>query len=387
MMRYKKIAACGLAGIMCFAMVPVQSMAGSPEFAYTADVWAALRDNKLEFGEIDKLVHEYNATVLQNQIDYEEFRGEDQDDIAEDYYDAADEIYNSLDYPSSGDENYASGISAYLNGQLQADNLREQGDDNVEDGDIKKLGYDQTEAELVKQAQELMITYWNRVYSLESLQKSKEQAEAAYNSTVTKLSAGMSTQAQVLSAQEAVASAEASILSAETSISSTKETLCLMLGWTYGADVEISEVPEPDLESIAAIDLNADMEKGVEASYALKILEKKINNARNASNKESLEEQYKSQKETAASSIKSAYQSLILAKSSYDQALQAYTLEQNTMNTAERRLQAGTITKNDYIKQQSACVTAQVAAQTSKLALLTAMVDYEWSVKGLASVS
>lgn len=386
-MRYKKIVACGLAGIMCFASVPVQTLAGSPEFAYTADVWAALRDNKLEFDEIDKLVHEYNATVLQNQIDYEEFRGEDQDDIAKDYYDAADEIYNSIDYPSSGDENYASSISAYLNGQLQADNLREQGDDNVEDGEIKKLGYDQTEAGLVKQAQELMITYWSRLYSLESQKKSKEQAEATYQSTVTKLGAGMATQAQVLSAEEAVASAEASILSAETSISSTKENLCLMLGWTYGADVEIGEVPEPDLESIAAIDLNADVEKGVEASYALRILKKKINNARNASNRESLEEQYKSQKETAASSIKSAYQSLILAKSSYDQALQAYTLEQNTMNTAERRLQAGTITRNDYIKQQSACVTAQVAAQTSKLALLTAMVDYEWSVNGLASVS
>ncbi len=159
-----------------------------PEFAYTAEKWAALRDNKLEFEEIADLVHEYNNKVIQNQIEYEDYRGEDKDDIAQDYYDAADDIYGSLYYPGSGDENYAGSLSSYLSGQIQADNLREQGDDNVEDGDIKKLGYDKEEAELVKQAQGLMITYWSRNKSMASLEKTRDQAQTNYNSTVTRLS-------------------------------------------------------------------------------------------------------------------------------------------------------------------------------------------------------
>ena len=65
-----------------------------------------------------------------------------------DSYDAADDIYGSLEYPDSSDSDYASRLSSYLSSQIQADNLREQGDDNVEDGDVKKLEYDKTEAGL-----------------------------------------------------------------------------------------------------------------------------------------------------------------------------------------------------------------------------------------------
>lgn len=386
-MKHGKTVAGAMAVLLLVSHNPVRAMAGSPEFAYTAEKWAALRDNKLEYEEIGDLVHEYNNTVIQNQIEYEEFRGEDKDDIAEDYYDAADEIYASLYYPSSDQDNYAGSLSSYLNGQVQADKLKEQGDDNVEDGEIKKLGYDQTKAQLVKQAQELMVTYWSQHRSLDSLRRNEETARTNYNSTVAKLNAGMSTQAQVLLAEEGVSSAQASLLSGEASLNSTKESLCLMLGWSYGAEVEIGEVPEPDLEAVASIDLDRDVERGVEASYALKILEKKIANAKSGSNKESLEEQYKSQKETAASSIKSAYRSLTLAKSEYDQAVNAWNLELDAMGTAERKLQAGTITRNDYTKQQASCANAEVAAQTARLALLTAMIEYQWSVDGLAAVA
>lgn len=387
-MVHKKTMTAGILALaLCFCASPAQVLAGSPEFAYTAEKWASLRDDNLEYDEIADLVHEYNNTVIQNQIEYEEYRGETQDDIAEDYYDAADELYASLYYPSSGDEDYASALTSYLSGQLQADELKEQGDDNLEDGDIKKLGYDQMEAELVKQAQELMITYWSQTKSMESLKQTKEQAESSYQSILTKLSAGMSTQAEVSAAAEAVTSAQASILTAETNLDTTKETLCLMLGWKYGAQVAIGQVPEPDLDSISVIDIEADVDKGVEANYALKILQKKIENAQSGSTKESLEAQYKSQKETVASSIKSDYQSLILAKSEYGQALQAYELESDNMDTAERKMQAGIITRNDYISQKASCITAQASVETSQLALLTAMLDYQWSVDGLASVS
>ena len=245
----KRVIGKPVAGIlMCIAVAassPSVSLAGSPEFAYTAEQWASFRDNKLEFDEIAYLIHEYNNTVIQNQIEYKEYRGETRDDISQDYYDAADDVYGAMDYPDSSDSDFASRLSSYLNSQIQVDKLREQGDDNVDDGEIKKLGYDQTEATLVKQAQTSMINYWTQAYNLENLNEGKVQAQLAYDSTVTKLNAGMGTQADVLSAKESVSSAEAAILSARTSLDKTKEELCLMLGWTYGAGVEICDVPEP----------------------------------------------------------------------------------------------------------------------------------------------
>ena len=382
-MKYGKIGAGCLAVVLCLGTMPVTAWAGTPEFAYTAEQWASLRDNQLEFTEIADLIHVYNNTVIQNQLEYEDFRGEDADDIADDYYDAADDIYGSLEYPDSSDSDYASRLSSYLSSQIQADNLREQG----EDGDVKKLEYDKTEAGLVKEAQELMISYWSQTYSLESLEQNKIQARSSYDQTLNRLSAGMSTQAQVLSAREAVTSADASLLSAQSSLGQTKETLCLMLGWTYGAQVDIGDVPEPDLEGMTAINLEEDVSRGVENNYSLKILEKKIANAKSGTNKTSLEQSLKSQKETAASSIKNAYESMMISKSDYEQALNTYEIEAAAMETAERKMAAGTTTRNDYVTQQTAFAAAQVNVRTQKLALLKAQLEYRWSVDGLASVS
>lgn len=84
---------------------------GQPEFAYTAEKWASLRDDKLEFEEIADLVHEYNNTVIQNQIEYQDYRDQDKDDISDDYYEAAQDILNNLDYPDPDEAGFASRLS------------------------------------------------------------------------------------------------------------------------------------------------------------------------------------------------------------------------------------------------------------------------------------
>lgn len=386
MRKLNLITACCLAGAVA-SLTPLQVSAGSPEFAYTAERWAALRDNKLEYDEIGDLIHEYNSTVLQNQIDYKEYRDQDQDDIAQSYYDAAQDIYSNIEYPDSDDSGYAGRLSSALSSELQADRLMEQGDDNVSDSEVIKLGYDQTEMELVKSAQTLMINYWTQLYNLEKLKSSKELSELQYQSTETKLAAGMTTQAQLLSSKEAVTSAEASILSAESSLNQSKQNLCIMTGWSYGADVEIGEVPEPDLGRIEAIDLEADTKTALENNYSLQIVRKKISNAQKNSTKEKLEETLKSNERSVSAGVKNAYQNILLKKSDYDQAQQAYELEKKNMDTADRQMVAGTITKNAYQQQKASFFTAETSVKTSSLSLVQAILEYDWAVNGLASVS
>lgn len=372
---------------LCLNLAPAKVLAASPEFAYSAEKWASLRDDKLEYDEIADLIHEYNSTVIQNQIDYKEYNGEDRDDVSQDYYDTAEEIYANLEYPDTDDSNYGSQMAAALNSKLQADDLVEQGDDNVDDGEVVKLGYDQVEAGLVQQAQKLMVTYWSQTDSLESLKKSKTQAEADYQAELVRLGAGTSTQAQVLSAKTAVSTAEASILSAENSLETTRQNLCQMLGWTYGSNVEIGELPEPDLTAEESTDLNTDVQKALDNSYSLKITQKKLANAHSDTVKSTLEETLKNQRESTSTSVKSAWQDLTLAKSNYEQAVLAYENTQTALQTAERQLQAGTITRNSYQNSQTASQTAEVTVNTRKLSYLTAQIDYEWAVKGLASAA
>ena len=380
-MRQKRISAVCLALAMGTGLgagtgmaLPLTALAGSPEFAYTAEKWASLRDDKLEFGEIADLVHEYNNTVIQNQIEYKDYRDQDKDDISDDYYEAAQDILNNLDYPDPDEAGFASRLSSYLSSKVQADNLMEKGDDNVDDGEIKKLGYDKTEAGLVKSAQEQMISYWKQVYSLDSLNASKQQAELSLQSVNTKLAAGMSVQSELLTAQDAVDSAQASIISAQSGVDKTKESLCLMLGWTYGAAVD----------RILAIDPEADVERGLANSYSLKILQKQLANAAYGSTRDKLEQSLKSQRESAANGIKNSYRNLLLAKDNYDQALQAFALEQDNMRAAETKMAAGTITPNAYQKQQTSYAVAETSVKTKQLDLLNVQVDYDWAVNGLA---
>ena len=383
--RAKRLAGAVLAAGAITAM-PFQAFAQrSPEFAYSAEKWATLRDNKLEFDEISDLVHEYNPTVIQNEISYKDYLTKNRDDVAQDYYDKANEIYSNISYPDSDDANYGSGVAAALRNEQQAKSLMEQGDENTDDQATMRIQYDQAEAKLAKQAQGLMITYWTQYYNLDGQKARIEEAKLSYQSEQNRLAAGMSTQSRVLSAKESVSNAEAALVTAESNLASTKESLCLMLGWGYGADVEIAELAEPDQSKIAAIDVNADIQVALENSYAYRLTKKQLTNARTDSVKEKLSETEKNQRETISNSVKSAYDSLLLAQSSYEQAQSALALQEVSMKSADAKLAAGTITKNTYESQKASYTTAQVTAQTQKLSLLQTMVDYDWAVNGLAS--
>ena len=383
--RAKRLAGAVLAAGTITAM-PFQAFAQrSPEFAYSAEKWATLRDNKLEFDEISDLVHEYNPTVVQNEISYKDYLTKNRDDVAQDYYDKANEIYSNISYPDSDDANYGSGVAAALRNEQQAKSLMEQGDENTDDQATMRIQYDQAEAKLAKQAQGLMITYWTQYYNLDGQKARVEQAKLSYQSEQNRLAAGMSTQSKVLSAKESVSNAEAALVTAESNLASTKESLCLMLGWGYGADVEIAELAEPDQSKIAAIDVNADIQTALENSYAYRLTKKQLTNARTDSVKEKLSETEKNQRETISNSVKSAYDSLLLDQSSYEQAQSALALQEVSMKSADAKLAAGTITKNTYESQKASYTTAQVTAQTQKLSLLQAMNDYDWAVNGLAS--
>lgn len=160
-----------------------------------------------------------------------------------------------------------------------------------------------------------------------------------------------------------------------------------MLGWSYGSEVEIGDLPELELAQVEGIDVEADIEKALANNYNLKLTERRLKNARTEKVRSTQEQKQKNQREAIATNVKDSHTSLLLARANYEQALQAFELEKTSMDSAERKLAAGTITRNDYQNQQSAYLTAEVDVRTRKLALLTAMVDYQWAVDGLASAS
>ena len=382
MKKWKQISACCLAAVLAAAAPTGTAWAGSPEFARSAEEWAKLRDNVMEYDELAGLIHEYNVTVQNNQRDYNEKKNKTSDEIAQDYRDAADAVRSSM----SGDDS-PQAIMQDSMAEAQALSLEQQVDDNVEDSEIFKMTYDQTEATLVSNAQTNMISYHQKARDLDLKKKNRELLAATYDSVVLKMNHGMATQMDVLTAQENLQNADAAILTAESDLENTRQKLCVMLGWRYDASPEIREIPAVDLNRIQSMDPAADKARALENNYTLRINKKKLANSSNNSKKESLQMTIDDNIQRIGSSVDSAYKNVIQSQTAYQQAAVSLEVASKNMEAAERKMQIGTLSRLDYLNQQYAYLQAQVAMEDASMALFQAVESYDWNIDGLASAS
>ena len=382
MKKWKQISACCMAAVLAAAVPTGTAWAGSPEFARSAEEWAKLRDNVMEYDELAGLIHEYNVTVQNNQRDFNEKKNKTSDEIAQDYRDAADAIRSSM----SGEDDAGSILSDAMS-EAQALTLEQQADDSVEDSEIFKMTYDQTEKTLVSNAQANMISYHQKVLDLELKQKNRELLAATYDSVALKMNNGMATQMDLLTAQENLQNADAAILTAQSDLENKRQKLCVMLGWRYDASPEIMGIPSADLNRITAMDPSADKEKALENNYTLRINRKKLANSSSNSKKESLQMTIDDNIQRIGASVDSAYKNVIQAQTAYQQASVALDAASKNMEAAERKMTIGTISRLDYLSQQYAYLQAQTAMKNADMDLFQAMESYDWNVNGLASAS
>lgn len=382
MKKWKQISACCLAAVLAVGAPGTAAWAGSPEFARSAEEWARLRDNVMEYDELAGLIHEYNVTVQNNQRDYNEKKNKTSDEIAQDYREAADAIRSGM----SGEDDAASILSDTM-AEAQALSLEQQADDNVSDSEIFKMTYDQTEATLVSSAQTNMISYHQKVLDLELKQKNRELLAAMYDSAVLKKNNGMATEMDVLTAQENLQNADAAILTAQTELENTKQKLCVMLGWKYDASPEIRDIPAADVNRIASMNPAADREKALENNYTLRINKKKLANSSSNSKKDSLQMTIDDNIQRIGASVDSAYKNVIQAQIAYQQAAVALATETKNMEAAERKMQIGSISRLEYLSQQYAYLQAQTGMKDADMALFQSMESYDWNLNGLASAS
>lgn len=379
----------GLAGVM-LAASPGMALASSPEFARTAEEWAKLRDNSIEYGELEDLIQEYNTTVQTNQLDLNEFRktyGNTKDDVSQKYRDMADEIYSSVSYPDSEDPTYGYMVASVLAAEVQAKNMLQQADDNLEDTEIIYLNYKQAEKTLVTVAQTNMITYEKNRLALQQAEIAKEQAGISIASAQTRLATGTGTQIDVLNAQESLQTAERNIVSAQTDIDTVRQKLQLMLGWRYDDTPEILKVPAADVTRIEQMNPQADLEKAVENNYTVMVNRKKAANSTSTDTINTLNKTIEDNQKKIASALSANYQNVQAAKLAYDQAVAELELENRNLQTIQTQFREGSASQNQLTGQQYTVQTKQLAVEIADLNLLQTMETYDWAVNGLASTS
>lgn len=389
MKGFKRVLPLGLAGLLC-AAAPIQALAGSPAFSRSAEEWARLQDDVIEYDELADLIHEYNATVQKNQIDLNEFwkeYGTSRDDVSDRYRELADELESDLSYPDSGDSDYATRMAVIVSNETQIKNFRELADDNVEDLEIKRMSYASAEASLVSTAQTHMINYYLYQLQLEADQKKLELLLETLRSVQKKQEVGMATEVDVLNAQENVRNGEQAIQSDESSIDNVHQRMIVLLGWKHDANPEIRELPALDLTKIDAMDPAADKAAALENNYTLKINRRKYENATSDDTRESLEKSIRDNEQNIGASLAAEYQNVLSLKTAYELASAQASLDEKDFQTAERQYSLGEISRLDYASIKNTAESSALNQQIAALRLFQAIQTYEWAVNGLASAS
>lgn len=353
--------------------IPVSAVARTPEFGKTAEEWARLRDNVLEYEEIEDLVYEYNTTVLNNALTYSRENARDRREVAADYLEAADNALTAYEYTSD---------PSLL---VTANQAEQAAENNVLEGDrtASMIGYRQIEKGIAKQAQTAMNTYYQLQYQLTALEKNRALLEATVTSVQGRKSQGMATQADVLNAQQSVQSADAQIIAMKSQIEDTRQNLIIMLGWKQGDTPEIRPMPIVNMDRITAMNVEEDTQKALAADYTLQLDQRKMNNSLTDANRNIYKKTVDEDKQKIAAAVSDGYQKVIHAKSNYEEAILNEEVETKNWNAANIKHQLGTISAMEYLQAETALVSAQMDRQVKNLELFQAMENYDWLIKGV----
>ena len=388
MNRNKKIKRAAVLALAGSIVMSIPAFAREPRFSRSNEEWATLSDNNLEYGEIEDLIAEYNATVRSNEVALAKFKrdyGRTNTEVSDKYRENAQEILNNLDDPDPSDPTYIAKLSSVATARATAQNLLSSADSTLEDANIIRLGYEQAEKTFAQTATTNMISYKSGLVAIDEAKGNLELANIALNTANAKLNAGTGTNIDVLSAKEKVLNAQNALTKAISDNNTVLKKLQVMTGWSYNATPNVGDIPDPDMNRV--FDPSADLQKALENNYTLRINEKKLENASADSDKQSLKLTIEDNKKNIATALAVAAQNIASAKESYNYANSFANLQETNLVTANQRFSLGMISKLELDTQRVTTENAKRALEQSRYAINQAIANYDWALKGLASTS
>lgn len=412
--RMKRAVPAALA--LSLALTPVLAHAekfqAEPGNPYNTETTERLLDDILEYDEIERLVDQYNTTLRNMRESYQDNKDSMKDiqkvkdqisdgseklfDTASSLSDMADSMKDMIGFeiPSQGVSMSPTAYgelvyqSAYL--ELQGEQLLLTADQLTEmTPEMMKIQMvDQVRVALISGAQSAMIGYEQIVLQKESLNGTIELLEAVCKSTERQSAAGMATQSDVNTAKSNLESAKAGLQTIEANEVKLRQNLCTMLGWSYNADLKVSEIPSVDTGRITKMNLAADTETAKENNLTLKYNRLSEGTLTSGSvEMQNLRRTMKAEEAEIASSMVNLYNSVLQAQTACDTAQSTFELEKTKMDTAERKKTLGMIGNLEYLQQKVSYQSAEVSVRTAELSLLQAIETYDWAVKGNLSLT
>ena len=265
-----KKALCIITAAVLLAASAASVYAATPEFGKTQEQWDRLRDNTLEYDEIDDLIHEYNPTVKNNAADLKEFKknyGTTNDELRQAYDDLAAQFREAS---APDDSNPASALNEVSNDAM-AKSAEQQADSNLEDYETQRLTYEMSEKALAQGARSNMIAVYTDKLSAENAKLNVELLESQLRIKKAQAAPGTGTQVDVLKATEELLNAKKTSIQADAAVDTAKKKLQIACGWKYADEPVIGSLPDPDFARIGTMNPDADLQTALDNNYTLKI--------------------------------------------------------------------------------------------------------------------
>ncbi len=350
----------------------------------SAEEWAKLRDNKIEWDELQDLVHEYNPTVSNAWIT---FRQQDHNGAYNIDYDAAlraiDENYDEA--VAKADGNALQEALATMQQQVSSAQTTVDSSAQSTDREAAKLTISKTELTSTETIRKSIINYYSAGLQQEMDKLTEQHLASQYETTMRKQAVGSATNLDTLAAKESAEQAKLTVQADETARNKTLQLIRVNLGWKYNDSPELCAVPMPTEAQLSAMDLEADTKTALANNYSIAINERKLAVSEADTNRSSLSTTIENEKQAVRSDMISRSQAVRQAQNALAQAQLSQSNAENTLQKVQRNHDVGSASARDLENAQYAADTAALSTKMAEYSLATAYYDYVAAVNGLAT--
>ena len=342
---------------------------------YTDSEKAKLNDNTIDYEEVDDLVHMNNVTVKNNWNSYE--NNKDNNEVYSDYLDAADAL-DSLADSATTEVNMA----MY---RAQADAMRINADNSLNDSNINFLNYLIVEKNLALSTKILFIKYEQSLFEEIIALEDSNEAKRALETAKLKLELGSGTNVENLTAKKNESDANAATILANSNVKTNLRSLLINCGKSINEDVKIGNFTFPTLLAADVIDLEKDYEKALTNNLQLDIYKRKYENA----NTTEIKNQYQILIDAAPkyiySDLEKKYSDILDAKSTILNLEISQELYVEEYNKATSEYTNGNISSKEYETYKYNKNVSEYKLASSYGNLMIALETYNAAVDGLAT--
>lgn len=340
-----------------------------------------LRDGIVEYDELGSLIHYGNLSIQQMTETTERMKQNYQEirDYLKTERDSANgekqEAKKKNDMESYGE--YAALEAVYSSAAKSYNEMIKKLDSHGANKNRLSV-----EKQLTKAAQSLMISWQSVELQKEYLEKTWELYEAMYENTKLQQSAGLAAESQVSAAYQDWNAVETRLSGIKDSQASICQSLCSLLG----ADdtVTLAKIPPVNTEQLTQMDLEEDIQKAIGNNQDIIAERDKKSAGTSSVNKKSrtvdeLEEKIKIK-------MKQLYEEINHKKQEYDAAGTGLEGAGIQWNNAQNQYALGMLSCGEYLREELRYVQKKTEFDSADLALLQALEDYNWAVRGVVTL-